>query len=288
VSELTKRVLASVVLAPTVVVAAYLGGAALAALLGIIAALGAWEVGRIAAARDVRPLSVGIGIAAAIPLLVQAHHIRLYTLPLSVAAVAFVALLGAAIFVRGVDGRPLTSVAVTVFAALYTGGTLAFAYGLRYHRFTIPAEPAAGTALVFLPIVLTWASDIGAYFVGRAVGRRKLIPAVSPGKTVEGALGGVVATVLAAWLYAEFVLEPLAHLALRPAAIVLFGVAISVAAQLGDLAESLLKREAGVKDSSRLIPGHGGVLDRLDSLFFVLPVAYLLLDRFRLLIPVPR
>ena len=287
-SELLKRVLASVVLAPTVIVAAYVGGAALAGLLGIVAALAAWEVGRIAAARDVRMLSVGIAIAAAIPLLVQAHHIRVYTLPLSVAAVALVALLGAAIFVRGVDGRPLTAVAVTVFAALYTGGTLAFAYGLRYHRFTVPTEPAAGTALLFLPIILTWASDIGAYFVGRAVGRRKLIPAVSPGKTVEGALGGVLATVLAAWLYVEFVLEPFAHLGMRPLGIVLFGVAISVAAQFGDLAESLLKREAGVKDSSRLIPGHGGVLDRLDSLFFVLPVAYLLLDRLRLLLPVPR
>lgn len=287
-SELAKRVLASVVLAPTVVVAAYLGGAALAGLLGIIAALAAWEVGRIAAARDVRPLAVGVAIAAAIPLLVQAHHVRVYSLPLSVAAVALVALLGAAIFLRGVEGRPLAAVSVTVFAALYTGGTLAFAYGLRYHRFTIPTEPAAGTALLFLPIVLTWASDIGAYFVGRAVGRRKLIPSVSPGKTVEGALGGVVATVLATWAYVAFVLVPFAHLALRPAALVAFGVAISVFAQLGDLAESLLKREAGVKDSSRLIPGHGGVLDRLDSLFFVLPVAYFMLDQLRLLIPVPR
>ena len=287
-SELAKRVLASAVLVPTVVVSAYVGGAALAALLGIFAAVAAWEVGRIAAARDVRPLPVGVAIAAAIPLLVQAHHVRVFSLPLSAAAVVLVALLGAAIFVRGVDGRPLTAVAVTVFAALYTGGTLAFAYGLRYHRFTLPTDPAAGTALVFLPIALTWASDVGAYVVGRAVGRRRLIPAVSPGKTVEGALGGVVATVLAAYAYVAFVLVPFASLALRPAAVVLFGVAISVAAQVGDLAESLLKREAGVKDSSNLIPGHGGVLDRLDSLFFVLPVAYLVLDQFRLLIPVPR
>ena len=137
-------------------------------------------------------------------------------------------------------------------------------------------------------MVLTWASDIGAYFVGRAVGRRKLIPAVSPGKTVEGALGGVLFTVLVAWAYVALVLTPVAHLDVRPMGLVLFGVAVSVAAQLGDLAESLLKREAGVKDSSHLIPGHGGVLDRMDSIFFVLPVAYLLLDRFRLLLPVPQ
>jgi phosphatidate cytidylyltransferase len=199
--------------------------------------------------------------------------------------VVFVLLLGAAVWLRGVDGRPLAAVAVTVFAVLYTGGTLSFAYGLRYHQYTV--DRAGGTALLFLPIVLTWASDIGAYFVGRAAGRHKLIPAVSPGKTVEGALGGVAATVLFAWLYAEFVLQPAAHLTMRPASLLLFGIVISVAAQLGDLSESLLKREAGVKDSSRLIPGHGGVLDRVDSLLFVLPIAYLLLDRLRLLVAAP-
>ena len=287
-SELTKRVLAALVLAPVVIAAAYVGRGALSALLGILAALAAWELGRIAREGGIRPLAAGVALAAAIPLLVQAWFEGVFAVPLSLAATVLVALLGAAIWRRGVDGRPLASVAVTVFAALYTGGTLAFAYGLRYHRFTIAAEPATGTALLFFPIVLTWASDIGAYFVGRAVGRRKLIPAVSPGKTVEGALGGVAVTVIVAWAYVELVLRPVAGLTLRPAGLVLFGLAISVAAQLGDLAESLLKREAGVKDSSHLIPGHGGVLDRLDSLFFVLPVAYLLLDQLRLLIPAPR
>ena len=287
-SELTKRVLAALVLAPAVIAAAFVGRAALAAVLGILAALAAWELGRIAREREVRPFAVGIALAAAIPLLVQAHYERVWSVPLSLLATIFVAILGAAIWLRGVEGRPLTAAAVTVFAALYTGGTLSFAYGLRYHRYTIAAEPATGTAVLFLPIVLTWASDIGAYFVGRAIGRRKLIPSVSPGKTVEGALGGVAFTVLAAWLYVLFVLRPVAQLSLTPVGIVLFGVVVSVAAQVGDLAESLLKREAGVKDSSHLIPGHGGVLDRLDSLFFVLPVAYLLLDQVRLLVPAPR
>ncbi|HEU4628694.1 MAG TPA: phosphatidate cytidylyltransferase [Gemmatimonadaceae bacterium] len=284
-SELAKRVIVSLIAAPTAIAASWYGGAALAALLGIIAAVGAWEVGRMAREQGVRPLAVGVALAAAVPLLVQAYYEHVYALPLSVAAVVLVLLLGAAVWLRGVDGRPLAAVAVTVFAVLYTGGTLAFAYGLRYHQYTV--DRAGGTALLFLPIVLTWASDIGAYFVGRAAGRHKLIPAVSPGKTVEGALGGVAATVLLAWAYVELVLRPAAHLTLRPASIVLFGVVISVAAQLGDLAESLLKRDAGVKDSSNLLPGHGGVLDRVDSLLFVLPIAYLLLDRFRLLVAAP-
>jgi phosphatidate cytidylyltransferase len=136
--------------------------------------------------------------------------------------------------------------------------------------------PPGGVLLIF-PLVVTWASDIGAYFVGRAIGGRKLIPSVSPGKTVAGAVGGLVASMLVAWLYARSVLVPVANLGFTPWGAVLFGAIVSVAAQVGDLFESLIKREGGVKDSSRIIPGHGGILDRFDSLIFVLPVAYLLL-----------
>jgi phosphatidate cytidylyltransferase len=136
-----------------------------------------------------------------------------------------------------------------------------------------------------LPVLLTWASDIGAYAVGRTIGKRKLIPAVSPGKSVEGAIGGLVCTMLVALLYERFALRPVAQLAIAPWWAATFGLVVSLAAQLGDLVESLLKREAKVKDSSQLIPGHGGVLDRVDSLLFVLPVAYLLLGW--LLLPAP-
>jgi phosphatidate cytidylyltransferase len=157
---------------------------------------------------------------------------------------------------------------------LYTGGLLSFGYALREHPYAIGDR--AGTALVAFPLVLTWASDIGAFFVGRAIGGPKLIPSVSPGKTISGSLGGLAATVLVSSLYIRFALRPVALLTMTVPATILFGTLISVSAQVGDLAESLLKREANVKDSSHLIPGHGGLLDRLDSLLFVLPVAYLL------------
>src|SRR5690606_22823734 len=102
---------------------------------------------------------------------------------------------------------------------------------------------------------------------------RKLIPAVSPGKTVQGAVGALLGTVAAAIAYSYVLARfPTYHLSLVEA--IAFGLVISITAQLGDLAESLFKRDAGVKDSGTLFPGHGGALDRLDSLFYTLPVAY--------------
>jgi len=99
---------------------------------------------------------------------------------------------------------------------------------------------------------------------------------VSPGKTIEGAFGGLAASILVVWALTSGFLRPGAHLDFRGHAlgVILFGALVSVAAQVGDIAESLFKRDAGVKDSSTLIPGHGGVLDRVDSLLFVLPISY--------------
>jgi len=216
-------------------------------------------------------------------LLVHADRLSLLRSPAAIGGVVFVALLGASIWARGVGGRPLESVAVTVFGALYAGGMIAFGYALRHHRFVIDA--AAGTALVMFPVILTWASDVGAYFAGRAFGKAKLMPSVSPGKTRAGAWGAIVVTMAIAVAYNVYVLRPWSQLALAPWTALVFGLLVSLAAQVGDLAESLLKREAGVKDSSQLLPGHGGILDRLDSLYFVLPVAYLVLSRLLLAAP---
>jgi phosphatidate cytidylyltransferase len=292
VSELTRRVLFGVVAAPVAIWAMLAGGAPLAAFLAIISALGAWEFYRIARAGGATPLSdAGIVLAGVVPLAVHAHYLRVYTLPLAAVAVAILALCAAAIWVRGVDGRPLASVATTIMGVLYTGGMLSFGYAVRYHEYVFGFDDAPnvgvidalggwrlppGGVLLLLPILLTWASDIGAYFVGRAFGKRKLIPSVSPGKTVAGAVGGLLGSVVVAWLYVQFVLRPIGQMTLTPLGIVVFGVVVSVSAQVGDLFESLLKREAGVKDSSKLLPGHGGILDRFDSLIFVLPVSYLL------------
>jgi phosphatidate cytidylyltransferase len=275
VSELTTRILAALVAAPLALVMVYLGGLPLAAFLAAVSVGCAWELFRIARAGGLDPLDpLGIPLAGAIPLAAYSATIGLYRPTLGLAAMALLVILSAVIWVRGTHGHPLGAAAVTVIGVLYTGGLLSFGYALREYPYAIGNR--AGTVLVAFPLVLTWASDIGAYFVGRAIGGRKLIPAVSPGKTVSGALGGLVTTIVVSSLYVRFALGPLASLTMTVPAALLFGAIISVSAQIGDLVESLLKREANVKDSSRLIPGHGGLLDRLDSLLFVLPVAYLL------------
>ena len=292
-SELARRVLFSVVAAPVALWIVLAGGAPLAALLAIVSAIGAWEFYRIVRGAGAHPLGdVGIALAGLVPLAVHASYLGVFVVRPALLALLVLLLLGATIWLRGVGGRPIASAATTLLGVVYTAGMLSFGYAIRYHDTVagydvVGARQAAvgawalrvppGGVLLIFPLVVTWASDIGAYFVGRAIGGRKLIPSVSPGKTVAGAVGGLVASMLVAWLYARSVLVPVANLGFTPWGALLFGAIISVAAQVGDLFESLIKREGGVKDSSRIIPGHGGVLDRFDSLIFVLPVAYLLL-----------
>lgn len=276
-TELTKRTLFAVGAIPVVVGAVWFGGAALAALLSVAAALAAWEYGRLAEAAGQRPMTGWlIGLSALIPLAVHAVHLGLWVPPITIVALLAPLLLTVAMWTRGVTGRPLEATATTLFGAWYTGGMLSFAYALRYHRFAI--GPLAGTLLLMLPLVLTWINDSGAFFFGKKFGKRKLMPSVSPGKTIAGAVGAVLTCLVGTWAYFQFLLVPYANLGLSWAGLIIFGAAISAAAQVGDLAESLLKRQAGVKDSSNLIPGHGGVLDRLDSLFFTIPLGYVLLD----------
>lgn len=130
---------------------------------------------------------------------------------------------------------------------------------------------ALGLGWYLLAQIVTWLTDVGAYLVGRTVGRRKLAPAISPGKTVEGGIGGLVLGALASLICARAFGLPL-----HPLAALGVGAVLSVIGQAGDLAESLLKRQAGVKDSGTLIPGHGGVFDRIDSLLVVVTVTYYL------------
>lgn len=274
-SETAKRVAVAAVGIPVAVGAVYMGGFVLGGLLALAAVLAVLEFFRMSERKAARPLTyLGAAGAGGMVLLAASYPEAgpggggfAWLLALFV-----IATVAGAIWVRGVEGEPLLSVSTTVFGALYTGGLLS--YGLFLRHLPPVADAWHGTALVFAPVLLTWTSDTFAYFVGRAFGRRKLIPRVSPGKTVEGSLGALVGTVAVAVGY-SFVLSGFSSYRMGVAEAVAFGVLMSVAAQVGDLAESLLKRDAGVKDSGTLLPGHGGALDRFDSLLFTLPLAYL-------------
>ncbi|MEO8576184.1 MAG: phosphatidate cytidylyltransferase [Gemmatimonadales bacterium] len=282
-SELTRRILFALVGAPLTVGLIYAGGWIFTAALGAVAAIGAWELIRMARAGGSEPLEIpAIALAAVIPLLVHASYLGVYRVTLTEVVLIFLALLAGMIWARGVERKPLVSFAVTIAAIIYPS-LVTYMYPLRYHDYSVGA--LAGTVLVMFPVAVTWATDTGAYAFGRMFGKHKLIPSVSPSKTVEGAFGGLVVATLGTWLYVMFLLKPFAHLSLTSTGIVVLAIAIGIVGQIGDLAESLLKRDAGVKDSSKLLPGHGGILDRFDSLLFVLPVAYMLLSH--LLLPAP-
>jgi phosphatidate cytidylyltransferase len=130
---------------------------------------------------------------------------------------------------------------------------------------------------IFMALIPTWAADVTGYVVGSMVGRRKLAPRISPGKTWEGTIAGFVAAALAVWFVGTQVFAP----SLPPEILAPVALIAGPAALFGDLLESALKRAAGVKDSGTLFPGHGGVLDRIDSLLLVAPVIALALNAYR-------
>jgi len=155
----------------------------------------------------------------------------------------------------------LSQIALTIFGIIYVGCLFSYSGLLR----GLPH----GVFWVFLLAGATFMADTSAYFVGHLIGRHKIAPKVSPGKTVEGLIGGVIGSIIAA-----FLCRALFWKEFREADCWIIGVLVGVIGPLGDLSESLVKRSVGVKDSGHLIPGHGGLLDRLDALLFTAPLVY--------------
>lgn len=163
--------------------------------------------------------------------------------------------------------KALGDLAGTFLGVFYVCGLLSFALVLRN-------QLSQGFWWIMLILVLVWVNDSGAYFTGRIFGRHKLHQAVSPKKTVEGALGGILASIVIAAIVSHLV--PLFSLLQG----MFLALIIALVGIVGDLFESALKREAGLKDSGNLLPGHGGILDRFDSLLFALPAAYYFIQGF--------
>jgi phosphatidate cytidylyltransferase len=276
-SNLVRRVGFAVVAIPLALALIWYGGLPLALVLAVVGALGARELLDLAGRGNIRAVTpLALLSAAALPLLVygviatpQVRNSLTLWWPY-LAAIWLIVLLTWVLASHQPSERPLAAAAITLLAVAYTGALPAFLLAIRHTSFAVKSW--AGAWLVFFPLVVTWVCDTAAMFGGRALGGPKLAPTVSPGKTRSGSTAGVLGGVLMAPLFGLLIF-PRVGLDIPVGQLLAISAVLSVVGQVGDLAESLFKREAGVKDSSHLIPGHGGVLDRFDSLYFVIPTA---------------
>lgn len=260
---ISTRVLTSIVLVPVLFAVVWLLPPVYFAVLAIIAAaIGQYELYAMARARGITPMTIlGILLGALIVLNFYRPIPPYRGGPFFWITLCILAIIVARLFSRRPVEGALEEIAVTIFGLVYVA--LLFA-----HQVAIHAGPPGKKWLVFLYLVI-WASDTGAYYVGTAFGKHRLYEKISPKKSIEGLIGGVLASVLVAVLCTLWLVPSLGVI---EAAVL--GAALALAGTAGDLAESLIKRSAGVKDSGTIIPGHGGVLDRMDSMLFAAPVLF--------------
>jgi phosphatidate cytidylyltransferase len=281
-SNLALRLLTASLLIPPILWVIWQGGVFVLATVIVINVLALNEFYQLIEQKGAEPLRAqGMAAAAALPIV-------MYIGAESLATVLMTAVLLGMMFAQLTKNRiseALASISGTFFGVFYVGWLLAHVVVLRQFTQVVAARwpdaaagmhPETGGFYLFFVIAVVIAGDAGAYFTGRAYGRRKLAPRISPSKTVEGALGALAAgTLLGLALKAAFdffapeLSRPLSYLATVPVAF-----AMTLVGMIGDLIESLLKRDAEVKDTGTLLPGTGGVLDRIDSNLIAIPVMY--------------
>jgi len=265
--ELTRRVLSSALLIPALIWVIWMGGWTFAALIGIVAALATHETYRMLL-RRVSPIAwIGVALALFLPFGALFPERFAAALPCVILSFLFGALV-AALMTPEPPVDAFQPVPPLLFGFLYGALPMAMLVPLR--------QLPGGLWWVVAACATTWMNDTGAYFAGHALGRHKLLERVSPSKTWEGFFGGMLASIGTA-----FVVRAVGAHHLSPADCLALGVVVSIFGPLGDLAESLLKRSMGVKDSGRLIPGHGGLLDRIDALIFTAPCVYFYASRLK-------
>lgn len=265
---LRQRAASAAVLVPPLVLALLLGGPWIVAVVVVATGLAAREVFALLTGAGYPSLS-WLGIVFAVALALDASIVPAIDSSglLLVATGTVIAAIGAFTRLDPRDG--LATWFGTVFGAFYAS-LLGFVLRLGHEAPPLPAGAALGglgadRGWIVLLVLAVWSYDTGAYFIGKRFGRRKFLTHISPSKTWAGLIGGVVAATAVTALV-------LAGLGRPPVSALIVGPLVSLAAQAGDLAESMLKRAAGAKDSGHLIPGHGGILDRVDSFLFAAPV----------------
>jgi phosphatidate cytidylyltransferase len=261
---LKHRVITAAVGVPLVILAIWFGdpGPWFSLLIVGAALAGTYEFYHMANFDRREPL-LYLGVLYSLALVLSPHYRNPDALPILITTTMLVSLIY--LLCRPAREKAFHKWAWTIAGALYVGWMLSYWLSLR--------DLGDGRSWVYLAILTTFANDTGAFFIGRLTGKHKLAPTISEGKTREGAIGGLICAVLGAVIIAT-VLNLISPFDFKYWQIVLVGLIIGLFAQLGDLVESLLKRNMGVKESGNLLPGHGGILDRFDSLIFVGAVVY--------------
>jgi phosphatidate cytidylyltransferase len=270
---LAARVLVGVIFVPVILLIANVGGIVFALFVTAIAAFGSYEFFRMFARRGRNP-SMPVGVAGSICICLSFHLGAGQWAPLVMTGFVLVVLIER--LVRQDRDAYLTNVGTTVLGMVYVGWLLGYFIALRNAEnspaFGSGGGGSVGRDLVFLVLAVTWSYDTLAYIAGTFLGRHRFFSRISPSKTIEGTLVGLGGAVAAALISSVTFIS---FLSIRQG--VVLGLLLGVFAQAGDLVESIMKRSTGTKDSSHMIPGHGGVLDRFDSLIFTGPAAYLFL-----------
>ncbi len=249
------RIISALIGLPIILFFIYMGGGYFAFMIAVLATIGLYELSRMTKGRQ---QFLFVPVLLGVWMMLMGSYFQWENWSGMGILITFCLVFAVAVF--QFPAFDVLDIAVNFLGLIYIGWTMA--------HFILFDSLGDGRLLVLYLFVAIWGSDSGAYFTGRFLGKHKLCPRVSPKKTIEGSIGGIVTSCILLVLINQYL-----HLLTTVAAIII-GVVISIIGQIGDLIESLIKRYYQVKDSGNLIPGHGGVLDRFDSAMLAAPVMY--------------
>ena len=265
-SNLLTRVLIASIFGPLIIYVTLLGRLPFLILVEILIILGLWEFFYLAKAKNLQLskwilLPLGVFLALCVYFWGEGSFVIFLLSAVYLASLLYI--------LKGKTEGTTSGLSWSLFALFYVAGLFSFLILLRELPQSVGLDYKIGGLWIVYLLICIWSCDTFAYFIGAPLGKHKLSPRVSPNKTVEGFVGGILGAVATAFLfrYVFFTSADLKHL-------LAISILVGLVGQMGDLAESLFKRDAKLKDISNIIPGHGGILDRFDSLLFVSPVVY--------------
>lgn len=256
------RVISAIVALPILFIAVIINKFVFFGFLCIITAIGLYEYFTAVNNSSIKPMKF-VGIISGILLLLLMFNRETFNFIVPYTTFIILLLLSIPVFVRKYN---FWGAGVTIIGILYVSLFFGYLYLIR-------SIPENGVYLIWFVFIISWFSDTFAYFSGMAFGKTKLCPAISPKKTVEGSIGGILASSVGCLGYGIF-LRTIGIIDISTINLLIMGISGSIVSQIGDLAASSIKRNVGIKDYGKIMPGHGGLLDRFDSILFVAPLIY--------------